>query len=207
MNRETLSNFLDLVAFLMVTPDLYGRDNMARLSAHLLSAPRPSLKLILFWRRDKKASGIVAGFLGLAGLVSILSWIVALPVAFILGFRGSGPPGALKLAAWLGGPDPSHWLAYSFRLSFINILLLMILGEGGAFLISTLVLVCLFVIWVISKTLGYIWTTIGRLERIEGTMLAAGAVLFVCARLLVLGPYVWQTFNLGSLLASVIERL
>jgi len=208
MDRETFTNILDLIAFLLVTPDLYGRANMEQLSTHLLNAPRPSLKLLLFWRRESRgASGIVAGFLGLAGLVSIVTWILAVPLGFYFGFAGGGPIAALKFPAWLvSDPGPSHWFAYKLKLGGLNTLLLMSLGEGAAFLIATSVLVWLFIFWTIGKTLGYIWATIGRLERIEGTMLAAGAVLFISARLLVVGPYLWRTLHVGALLEPLTKH-
>lgn len=85
----------------------------------------------------------------------------------------------------------------------LNILLIGAMGEGAALLICLTVLVVLFIFWTIGRLLGYIWATIGRLERIEGTMLAAGAVLFTSARFVVLGPYLWQALHLPALLTAL----
>jgi hypothetical protein len=177
--HEFLTNFLDCIAFLLVTQDLYGRKKVTDLSERLQNAPKPALNLRAFW-----TSGPSIAFFGIAKMIAISAVFIGLLVAPVLGFMDIGFFVVVKPAAAHSSFAQHLWASaeiYIFFNAFCEI---------GGLVLACLLSALAYIPWVVGKALAFLFRVIARPFPLEGEMLTAGAVIFGLARTIAIWPEV-----------------
>jgi len=171
--KECVINSLDALAFLLVTPDLYGKANLANIRNATLS-----FNPFAFWRTafGKK---VVGWTVGLAFLPMVVAVTLGAPASTLWALKTPGlPPATADLHV------VANWLSKDLGRDLAGYGTILLAALVGAVALVVLVLLLTQAVILLGQIAGVILERLGKAFPNDGRMLRVGAGVFGVSRLL-----------------------
>jgi hypothetical protein len=181
---ECVSAALEIVAFFLVTSELFGKDNVAVRSKQITERVTKSFSWLTSGGAEWRSAMMFLAFLAMGlGLLALLYLFVSREYAesFVLHKHWTEPIGARTegfLERWYAGVQGNFWLQI---LATVSLVVFVGMGVAG-FVVSILL--------IIASSYGLYLFAMAKLlfakHRPENGFLVIGALLFVAAKLLII---------------------